>query len=140
MTTLLDNDSRDALISYRLQRSADTIAEAEYNAQGQYFNAAVNRLYYACYYAASALMLHYRLEASTHAGIKSMLGLHFIRPGILDNRYGRIYQQLFENRQSGDYEDFVYCDQELYETLRPMAVDFVDRLKQLICSSNHRTE
>ena len=26
---------------------------------------------------------------------------------------------LFENRQSGDYEDFVYCDAELYAMLRP---------------------
>ena len=116
------------LIRYRFQRAMETLVEADYNAKGEYYNAAVNRLYYACYYAASALMLTYKLEASSHKGIKTMLGLHFIKSGILDVRYGRIYQQLFENRQSGDYEDFVYCDAELYNTLRPGAADFVERM------------
>lgn len=40
------------LIAYRLQRAHETLKEADYNAQGDYYNAAVNRPYYACYYAA----------------------------------------------------------------------------------------
>lgn len=120
------------LISYRLQRALETLEEADYNAKGGYFNAAVNRLYYSCYYAASALMLDNDLEASSHKGIKTMLGLEFVVKGKLDAKYGRIYQQLFENRQSGDYEDFVYCDLELFEQLRPQAEDFVNTVSKLI--------
>ena len=107
MNESLDSGTQNDLINYRLKRSIETLEEADYNARGGYFNAAVNRLYYACYYAASALMLYSNLEASTHKGIKTMLGLHFIKPGLLEAKYGRIYQQLYENRQSGDYEDFV---------------------------------
>ncbi|MCM1310966.1 MAG: HEPN domain-containing protein [Bacteroides sp.] len=132
MTTTLDDITRKELALYRVNRADETLKEAAYNADGKYFNAAVNRLYYACYYAASALMLMNGLEASTHAGIKTMLGLKFIRTGKLDAKYGRIYQQLFENRQSGDYEDFVYCDQCLYDELYPKAIDFVSTLKTLI--------
>lgn len=132
MTTTLDDITRNELVRYRLSRAADTFKEAEYNADGGFFNAAVNRLYYACYYAASALMLMNGLEASTHAGIKTMLGLKFVRTGRLDAKYGRIYQQLFENRQSGDYEDFVYCDRDLYDSLAPQASDFIDTLRLLI--------
>ena len=123
---------RSDLISYPLQRASETLEEADYNAKGGYFNAAVNRLYYSCYYAASALMLENKLEASSHKGIKTMLGLEFVVKGKLDAKYGRIYQQLFENRQSGDYEDFVYCDLELFEQLRPQAEDFVNVVKALI--------
>ena len=61
-----------------------------------------------------------------------MLGLEFVVKGKLDAKYGRIYQQLFENRQSGDYEDFVYCDLDLFEQLRPQAEDFVNVVKALI--------
>ncbi len=131
MKSTLDNKSRNDLISYRIQRALETLEEAEYNAAGNYFNAAVNRLYYAVYYAASALMLDNNIDSSTHAGIKSMLGLHFIKTGRLEPKYGRIYQQLFENRQSGDYEDFVYCDKELYECLRPQAIDFIEKIQNL---------
>lgn len=121
------------LIAYRLQRAHETLKEADYNAQGDYYNAAVNRLYYACYYAASALMVSNNLEAASHKGIKTMLGLKFIKTGLLEPKYGRIYQQLFENRQSGDYEDFVYCDKELYDMLRPQAEDFVNKISEMLC-------
>lgn len=132
MTDLFESGSIDDLISYRLQRAVETLEEADYNAKGGYFNAAVNRLYYSCYYAASALMLANGLTSATHKGIKTMLGLHFVKAGKLDPRYGRIYQQLFENRQSGDYEDFTYCDLELFNELRPQADDFVNKLTTLI--------
>ncbi|MBD5238996.1 MAG: HEPN domain-containing protein [Bacteroidales bacterium] len=132
MNESLDSGTQNDLINYRLKRSIETLEEADYNARGGYFNAAVNRLYYACYYAASALMLYSNLEASTHKGIKTMLGLHFIKPGLLEAKYGRIYQQLYENRQSGDYEDFVYCDEELFAFLRPQAEDFVKKISKHI--------
>lgn len=77
-------------------------------------------------------MNKYGLDTSTHNGIKAMIGLKFIRAGLLEQKYGRIYQQLFENRQSGDYEDFVYCDKELYDILQPQACEFINKLKNLI--------
>lgn len=138
MTTILDPESRNALIDYRLQRATETLEEADYNAKGKYFNTGVNRLYYAAYYAASALMLAYGLECSTHAGVKSMLSLNFIRKGPLSPVYGKIFMSLFENRQSGDYEDFVYCDAELYNDLRPKTEEFINALKALIKSSGNK--
>lgn len=132
MKTTLDPESRCELIRYRIKRAEETLEEAVYNADGSYYNAAVNRLYYACYYAASALMLYANLEASTHAGIRTMIGLKFVKTGILEPKFGRIYQQLFENRQSGDYEDFIYCDKELFDELLPQAKAFVAKIKALL--------
>ena len=132
MKQTLSPDSRQELILYRLNRASETLEEAAYIARGNYYHAAVKRLYYACYYASSALMLSNHVESSTHAGIKTMLGLKFIKPGLIPMKYGRIYQQLFENRQSGDYEDFVYCDKEMYGELEPLAIDFVSYMKDYI--------
>lgn len=135
MTDKLDSGSKQDLITYRLSRAKDTLMEADYNADGGYLNAAVNRLYYACYYAASALMLKNNLEIATHAGIKRMLGLKFIMPGILEPEYGNIYQILFQNRQASDYEDFMYCTEDHYNDLRPMAEKFILRMENII--NNH---
>ena len=46
-----------------------------------HYNTAVNRLYYACFYAVNALLLKYGIPAHTHNGTKSMLGLHFVSNG-----------------------------------------------------------
>ena len=137
MTTILDAESRRDLIAYRLQRANETLEEADYNAKGNYFNTAVNRLYYAAYYAASALMLAYGIECSTHAGVKSMLSLKFIRQGLLDSIHGKTFMTLFESRQSGDYEDFVYCDIDLYSNLRPKTSNFIEAITGLIADTKY---
>ncbi len=57
--------------------------EAELLPKESFFNAAVNRLSYACYYAAVALLLKNDIPAQTHNGAKTMMGLHFVSKGIL---------------------------------------------------------
>lgn len=132
MTTTLSEKDRTSLVEYRIQRATETLAEADYNAAGGYYNTAVNRLYYAAYYAATALMLANEIEANTHAGVRTMLSLHFIKTGKLSTIHGRVFMTLFENRQSGDYEDFIYCDAELYNLLRPQSEAFINAIKQLL--------
>lgn len=132
MKSELTLKDRNNLIEYRLQRASETIVEAQYNADGGYFNTAVNRLYYAAYYAASALMLANGITATSHAGIKTMLSLHFVRTGLLDVEYGKTFLTLFENRQSGDYEDFIYCDLNLFNHLLPRTENFIEAVRNLV--------
>ena len=107
MKETLDEQSRLALIQYRIERAEETIEEASLLSKESHFNAAINRLYYACFYAASALMVAYGLTASSHAGVKTMIGMHFVSKGLLSNEQGKAFSRLFEIRHSGDYDDFV---------------------------------
>ena len=54
MKESLDKESRDSLIAYRIERAYDSLKEARLMARGEFYNAAINRLYYACYYMAVA--------------------------------------------------------------------------------------
>ncbi len=47
----------DELIKYRHSRALETFQEALILARENYWNATANRLYYACFYAVSALLL-----------------------------------------------------------------------------------
>lgn len=78
--------------------------------EGGFYNAAVNRMYYACYYGAVALLALHAIEATTHNGVRTQLSLHFVRTGKLDLEHGATFSLLFDKRHSGDYEDFAYCD------------------------------
>lgn len=132
MTDKLDAKSRYDLVEYKCEKAHQALSEADVLGQANFYNAAVNRLYYAVYYAASALMLSNSLETATHKGIKMMLGLKFIRSGILEPEYGYIYQRLFDSHQAGDYEDFVYHDKAVYEELRTLAEKFILRIQKLM--------
>ena len=54
MKQQLTEQERFDLMIYRLQRAHETMKEALVMSRESFYNAAVNRLYYACYYAAIA--------------------------------------------------------------------------------------
>ena len=124
MKQKLSPEHRVALIQYRFERAYKTLEEADYMRVGNYFNAAINRLYYACFYAATGLLIAKGIEAGTHNGVKTMLSYHFVRTGVLSLEHGSTFSNLFDKRHSGDYEDFAYCDAALVDYLRPRCRSF----------------
>ena len=102
MKEQLDDETRTAMVDYRLERARQTLGEADLLRTGDYFNATVNRLYYACYYAASALLLNRHIEANTHNGVKTQLSMHFVRTGLLDLEHSTTFGLLFDKRHSSD--------------------------------------
>jgi len=95
-------------VSYRLDRAHETLDEARLLADAGRWNACVNRLYYACFYAISALLAKNGLASSKHAGVRSLFNRHYVKTGKVPMELARIYNRLFERRQEGDYIDFVY--------------------------------
>ena len=132
MKETLDEQSRLGLMRYRMERADETMEEVGILAERGHYNTAVNRLYYACFYATQALLLKHHIAATTHAGVKSMLGLHFITKGIISVEHGKTFNTLFEKRHSSDYEAFAYCDKALVDDLTPMAEAFIQRIKELL--------
>ena len=76
-----------------------------------------------------------RKKAYTHNGVKTMLGLHFTSKGKLSVSASKTFATLFEKRHSSDYDDFVYCDQEMIDDLYPKAEAFIAEVKELIENS-----
>ena len=132
MKEKLTEESRKALVQYRIERARQTLQEAKYMTDGRYYNAAVNRLYYACYYAASALLIANSIDASSHSGVKTMLSLHFVKPGLLALEHGATFGNLFDKRHSSDYDDFAYSDLATLEFLTPRAEAFVQAVEDLL--------
>ena len=132
MKESLDEQSRKSLVDYRLERAYETLKEADVLRREGYFNTAITRLYYACYYACSALLVHNGISASTHEGVKRMLGIHFVLPGILSREHNKTFCRLFEMRHSNDYDDFVFSDGPLVDEYRPKAEAFVLAIKELV--------
>ena len=132
MKEKMDENSKNALIAYRIQRAYETLKEAEVMKRENFYNAAINRLYYACYYATVALLLKYDIQTHTHNGVKTMLGLHFVATGKFQLKIGKTFSTLFEKRHSGDYDDFAYCDEDLVNELFPQAKIFIDAITDLI--------
>ena len=132
MKEQLSHENRETLAAYRYQRAQETLAEIPFLKQQGYYNTAVNRLYYACYYAAIALLIKHGINPGTHAGVKQMLGMHFVATGRIPRDVGRSFSLLFERRHSSDYDDFVYTSEEEIDELFPKAEMFIQTIGTLL--------
>jgi uncharacterized protein (UPF0332 family) len=120
------------LVKYRVSRALESLSEAKILADSSHWNACVNRLYYACFYAVSALLVLHQMKSKKHAGIRSLFNLHFVKTGIISLESARIYNDLFERRQEGDYEDFFVFNESEAKPWVEDAISFVDNLRTVI--------
>lgn len=118
-----------------MQRSIEALEDADLlEARGRW-NAAANRMYYACFYAISAFLIHKRIRATTHAGLKSMFNKEMVRTGIVSKEDGLLFNQLFQMRQEADYEDFQSIRKEDIASVLPKVKSLVYLIQDYIANN-----
>ncbi len=76
-------------------------------------------LSYAMFYVAEAALLTKNLSFSSHKGVISSFGEHFVKTGVFPKEMGKELNRAFEKRQVGDYEyTFVITKKEAEQLLR----------------------
>ena len=96
----------------------------------------MNRMYYACFYAASALLLYAEIDGvKTHEGVRQMFGKHFILTGKVPKEWGRFYTVIYNNRSEADYEDFKNFDLTTVEEFYPLVCEFINLIRERIISN-----
>ena len=119
-------------IEYRIQSAKETLKAAKLLSDNLHWNSAINRLYYSCFYAISALLYKYDINANSHAGLKHQFTLHLVKTGLIDKETGRLFVELFDWRQKGDYGDFVDFDEEKTLPLLKPVEELIAKVESLI--------
>lgn len=130
----LSGEEKKALVDYRLEKAFATLDEAKKIFDIHLYNLTANRLYYAVYYAATALLLNKDLSSHTHRGSMTLFHLHFVKTNILSVNDGSLFRQLFGMRHEGDYEDFIDFEKEDVEPIFPLVQNFLEKIQALISS------
>lgn len=73
----MNMDDIEAIVFYRKQKSRTTLKEAEDMIDSSHWNLAIQRLYYASFYMASALLLKNKISAQSHNGVVSPIRFPF---------------------------------------------------------------
>ena len=134
---MLTDEERKALVMNKVHRSNETWAEAKGIIESKYWYAAANRMYYACYYMVSALLLKNGQSAHTHGGIIGLFGLHFVKTGIISSEMGKFYSEMYELRQTGDYDDWKELTGSDILPLIPKVEQFLDIVEKLITDDGY---
>jgi uncharacterized protein len=125
-------ENQSDYIKYRFHRSEESFEEALILAENGKWNTVVNRLYYSCFYAVIALLIKNEIETQSHDGARTQFGLHFIKSGMIDKKYGKLFTKLFDYRQKGDYGDLYDYDEKIVRPLISQVQEFIGEIRKLI--------
>ncbi len=128
----MKDDEKNALIEHRIARGTDTIEEVSFLIKNKKFLLAVNRIYYGMFYIISALSLRYDFSTSKHQQLIGWFNKEFISTGEIDRKYGRILHNAYNNRSTGDYDDFAEFDEEDVKKSFDEMKDFIRTIRALL--------
>jgi len=128
----MKDDEKNALIEHRIARATDTIEEVSFLIKNKKFLLAVNRIYYGMFYILSALSLRYDFSTSKHQQLIGWFNKEFISTGEIDRKYGRILHNAYNNRSTGDYDDFAEFDEEDVKKSFDEMKDFIRTIRALL--------
>lgn len=128
----ITDEERIAIVNYRIEKSYNTYNEALQTCSLSMFSLAANRLYYAVYHAAGALLIANGIAAHSHSGLMTMVHLHFIKSGILSRDDGLLLRRLFSLRQRSDYDDFIEIEENELTPFIPSVKAFIDKIAHLV--------
>ncbi|MDQ2786871.1 MAG: HEPN domain-containing protein [Chloroflexota bacterium] len=115
-----------------MQRAVECLADADASAHRCSWNNCVNRLYYTCFYAVSALLLRDGLASAKHTGVRSLFNERFVRTGIVAQDLGILYNDLFRDRQEADYADLIDFNEQQVLPLIAEVRQFVASIELLL--------
>ena len=127
----LQKEDKQALINYKIERSELALEAAIREFEAEDMFTASNRIYYACFYSTEALMLTKDLSFKDHGRLKGEFNKRFVHEGLVDKKYSKILDNAFEQRQAGDYKNFVKFTKEEVKSSLDQAKIFVKDVIEL---------
>ncbi len=76
--------------------------------------------------------MHSEINTKTHSGVKTQFFLHYIKTGQIELELGKVYADLFDWRQKGDYGDFFDFTKDDVSTILKPTKQLIEAIKEEI--------
>jgi hypothetical protein len=123
----MTDETIKALVDYRMEKSRESIKAAKLMVKEKMLTFAMNRIYYAMFYAVQAALSKKAVFFSKHGQVKGYFNREFIKSNVLPIDMGRFYNKAFEYRQKFDYVDFAVPEED-------MVLEYIDKAEQFVNS------
>jgi len=126
------DEARRAVVRNWMAKADAALAAARREWSAGDTSLAVNRVYYACFYAATALLLQEQKEFTKHVGVRAAVHRHLVKPGRISAIMGKFYDQAFNERQEADYTSLAEFEAATVAERIDDAERFVAEMKRLL--------
>lgn len=121
-------------VRYWWGEALESLAAAHRELDAGDYTFAINRAYYASFYAVSALLLEEGSRFGKHGSVRAAFNRDIIKPGRLGGEHGKLYNELFRARQEGDYLVFTKFDASYVQEKVDAREQFLADIRPLIQS------
>lgn len=94
------------LSKYRLQNACETLAAAALCLERKLYKDAINRCYYAAFYAVRAILALEEVDFKRHKDAVGYFNRNYVATEIFPREIGKKLGRLKQERESSDYDDF----------------------------------
>ncbi len=128
----LKDIDRETLVKMYWERCEEALTDADNAIACEGWNNAANRIYYAVFYAVSALFVKDGHPIKSHRGAKAVLGQQYVVTGKIDPEISHIFSQLETLRGRADYNVAFLATREEIMDYRPKADAFIAAIRMLM--------
>lgn len=121
-----------ALVRYRLEQATEALAAAALNLANGLERSAVNRAYYAMFYAVLALLASRQAETSRHSGAIAQFDRTYVKPALFRKEFSRWLHEAFLHRQAADYGAELTLTRDEIDGLLANAREFVGGVREYL--------
>lgn len=136
----MNAEQLEGLLRYRMEQAHETLREAEVLLGEAALRGAINRAYYAMFYALLGLLATQQLGTSKHSGAISLFDREFVKTGLFPRELSRALHLSFDRRQRYDYGEMIPITEEIAgETLQDARM-FVVAVETHLRAAGHLAE
>jgi uncharacterized protein (UPF0332 family) len=129
---MTQDEARRQVVDYWMHKAKEALESARSEMLAGRLDFAVNRAYYACFYAASAKLLRMGKKFVKHAGLRAAIHQELVKAGKLDVKWGKVFDRISENRQSADYVEMWEFTSDQVEMIVRDAEGFVQEMRHIL--------
>jgi uncharacterized protein (UPF0332 family) len=123
---------RATLARHRLTLARESLAEGDHLLASDLLRGALNRYYYAAFYAARGLLSIRAKDSARHSGVIALFQREFVAPGHFDVDIGAALPRAFAYRVKSDYADYTTVTRELAAQVGREAHGFVEECARVL--------
>ena len=120
------------LSKYRYECAEEALQDAEIMFDNGRYKNALNRAYYAVFYALRAVNALDGFDSSKHSGVIAHFNQTYVKTGIFKKEISRIIKLASEKREQADYLDFFIASKEDAEQQIQRAKIFLKTIKEYL--------
>ncbi len=127
-------DKQKDLCVYRFAQAEETISSAQLCVDNRFYKDAINRAYYAAFYAVKAVLAISDVDFKRHKDVVAYFNQHYVATDMLSREAGRKLARLQRKRETSDYDDFYVASaaeaQEQLDSARSIVSEIKDYLQR----------